>query len=522
VAKTRSPDYPGRMSRFTGRSGEKRFSVLCSDAGVTCNPSTEDDHGWDHVVEFPHEPVPGASADMQARMPAVFVQTKSHESDGLRVTMRLSNALALARSPNPCFVVLANLPPDGGTATWHAVHVWGDLLERILRRAREESRDGVPEGEFNRKSFSFSMSAAELREEAGLLDWMRTTVRAAGREYAAAKAALVPPPAIVGNVTIGPLESIEQLVDHTIGLTSEIPLKAFDIGQRRLGVDIPFPFPFEGGAFFHASMQAHPAAQADIRMRGPDGGVIEVPADLIVPPELGLPEESYKYRLRGAFLDIVWSPTGATTIKGRFDGQERTPPADLERTLRFMSWAGRGEIDVRVSIGDREALGAVARMDPLHDQQDLIYLAQLAAPIALVSAHLKTRVPAVSISDLARAADQVHAFHGFINTDDAKAELVLQPGATVADPVEGLAFGIVQVGEWAFAAIQRFPVRSHRREGDVLFLVFGKPILQQTFAFPVDDEEGLERFKADYVRRAAAEGVVPLGNVLLAAMNDGP
>lgn len=65
------------MGRFTGRSGEKRFSALCSDAGVTCNEPREDEHGWDHVVEFPHVAQPGVPADLQRATPAVFVQTKS-------------------------------------------------------------------------------------------------------------------------------------------------------------------------------------------------------------------------------------------------------------------------------------------------------------------------------------------------------------------------------------------------------------------------------------------------------------
>jgi hypothetical protein len=113
------------MSRFLGRSGEKRFSTLCSDAGVTCNEPREDDHGWDHIVEMPLEPTPGKTADMERPLPAIFVQTKSHEADGLTVRMKLSNALKLARSPNPCFAVLASITENRGAVRWHAVHFLG-------------------------------------------------------------------------------------------------------------------------------------------------------------------------------------------------------------------------------------------------------------------------------------------------------------------------------------------------------------------------------------------------------------
>ncbi len=82
--------YRWVIGRFAGRSAEKRFSTLCSDQGVTCNEPGEDDHGWNHIVEFPHRPVAGISADIQRPLPAVFVKTKNHKAEGLRVTMKLS------------------------------------------------------------------------------------------------------------------------------------------------------------------------------------------------------------------------------------------------------------------------------------------------------------------------------------------------------------------------------------------------------------------------------------------------
>jgi hypothetical protein len=114
------------MIRFQGRSAEKAFSKLCSDNGVTCNGSDEDDHGWDHVVEFPNIALPGVSADMQRPTPAVFVQTKSHSAKGLKVTMKLSNAVKLALSPNPAFVVLRTSSDSEveGESVWYAVHFW--------------------------------------------------------------------------------------------------------------------------------------------------------------------------------------------------------------------------------------------------------------------------------------------------------------------------------------------------------------------------------------------------------------
>jgi hypothetical protein len=508
------------MSRFLGRSGEKRFSLLCSDGGITCNPAIEDEHGWDHVVQFAHKPVAGVSADMQHRLPAIFVQTKSHEADGLQITMKLSNALSLAKSPNPCFVALATLPADSVVATWHAVHVWGELLERILKRAREESRDGTSEEDFNKKTFSFTMTEADLHHNKDLLPWIERNVRAVGPDYAAAKAALVPPPTIVGHIKIGPLNSIEELIDHTIGLTKHIPIQGFEMGARRLGVDIALSFPVQDGAIFHASLHAHPAGQAGIRMRGPDGIVIDMVADVIVPPNLGLAQDSYKYRFRAPNVDIIWSPSGAATIDGHFDGQHRAPPQELVRALRFVSWAGQGDIDVRVSIEDEPTLGATARMNPLPDREDLTYLAALAEPLARVSQHLKAKIPAISINDVANA-EHIEPFHRFVTATDMQANTVLDASAVIPEVSAGVAFGIIQVGEWVFAAIQRFPIIEQRRNGERWSIDFGKPVLLEPAAFSIGDVGMLERFKADYRRLASAPGVLPLDNALVALVGSG-
>ncbi|QXQ07372.1 hypothetical protein KX816_04925 [Sphingosinicellaceae bacterium] len=507
------------MVRNLGRSAEKRFGTLCSDLGITCNPAIEDDHGWDHIVQFQHETIVGVSADMQSRLPAVFVQTKSHEADGLTVTLTLSNAVKLATSPNPCFVALATLPAGSDVATWHAVHVWGELLERILRRAREESRDGTSEDDFNKKTFSLTMTKADLHHGQSILPWMAQTVRRIGADYAAVKAAIVPPPSLVGEIKIGPLSSIDELIDHTIGLTSDIPVQGFEIGARRLGVDIPLPSFVPEGATYRASMQAHPVATADIRMRGPDGTIVDLVADVIVPPNLGLPADSYRYRFRAANLDIVWSPSGAATIRGHFDGHEKTSPAELVKTLSFVRWAGKGDIDVRVTVEDEVALGATARMDALPDQDHFADIAELALPLALVSRHLRTKVPAVSIADVAQA-QRIGDFHRFINATEMRLAVELHEPTAIPDFTAGIAFAAVQVGDWVFAGIQRFPLVSQSRTGGRWTAEFGKPLLLEPFAFSTSDADALKRFKNDYRRLASAPGVLALDNALNAMPAD--
>lgn len=501
------------MARFTGRSGEKRFSTLCSDLGITCNESVEDERGWDHIVELRHEAVPGVSVDMQYRVPPVFVQTKSHEADGLSVSMKLSNAVNLAHSSNPCFVVLMSLAPDSVTPTWHAVHVWGPLLERIMKRVREESRDGLPDDAFHTKTLSFTMTDEDRRDEQDLLPWIERTVRGAGRDYAVAKAALSPPPDFVGEIKIGPLGSVGELVDHMIGLSKHIPMSGITMGQRRFGVDIPFPMP--AGAVAFASLQSHPADTCVIRLRGPDGTVVEMVGDVIAPPNLGLPEESYKYRFRAPNIDIVWSPAGEATINGHLNFQDVDTPNAIEKALLLMSWAGQGPIDIRIDIRDQPALGATALINAIEDRQGFADLAAVTGSLVRVSRHLKTMVPRVTIAQI-DAAEQLVTFHNFIESTGMQMTLEAPDDQVISEPSAGVGFGILPVGGWMFAAVQRFPIVHQRREGGTWTIEYGKPVMLDTFAFPIGDADTLEHFKDAYRRNASAAGVIALDNVPVA------
>jgi hypothetical protein len=68
-----------KHNQMIGRRGEKLFSLLCSEADVTCNKSSEDDFGWDMAIEFPARPQPAIALDMQCGPVAALVQVKTTE-----------------------------------------------------------------------------------------------------------------------------------------------------------------------------------------------------------------------------------------------------------------------------------------------------------------------------------------------------------------------------------------------------------------------------------------------------------
>jgi hypothetical protein len=89
-----------------GRQGEKLFSLLCTEAGVTCNQSNEDDYGWDMLIEFPPPVDQNKPIDLRSVQLTASVQVKATRTRSRSCRMSLQNALRMAKSPIPSFVFL--------------------------------------------------------------------------------------------------------------------------------------------------------------------------------------------------------------------------------------------------------------------------------------------------------------------------------------------------------------------------------------------------------------------------------
>ena len=77
------------MNQRSGRPAQDEFKLLCSQGGITCNPSLEDDHGWDFIIEIMAPESDNLPADKVSAPRQVLVHVKSTSSK-LAKTMRIS------------------------------------------------------------------------------------------------------------------------------------------------------------------------------------------------------------------------------------------------------------------------------------------------------------------------------------------------------------------------------------------------------------------------------------------------
>lgn len=429
------------MARRLGRSGELLFAQLAADYGdgATCNPSLEDDKGWDHVIEFDVRPVAGLSADLQVRLPPISIQVKTHaDPANLSARISLTNSLSFTRTPNPCFLIIITAPP-GGKPTYYLRHWWEDEIGRTLERARKLSSEGMDERAMGARTLSISMSPDEGVEGKALIEALRATVESIGRDYAAAKRSIIETVGfgtdrLQGRLTIGPVGSVDDLLDHQLGLTTSISVTQLTLSDRRFGIDVPFPMP--SGEITHASIQANPSSTCRIRLKGPDAHIVTVPGDVLVASIPVEGNEATRVRFRTEVLDIIWDLEGKLTFRGRIDGSRLLDLRELGAGACLLSWGGRGDIDVTVHIDGEKALGALGRLDAGGDEHAFeAFALEIDTLVAL--AELADVRPQLSLYHVA-SSGSLGPMHAALSTDglNMNAETV----GPIVDPIRRVLF----------------------------------------------------------------------------------
>ena len=509
------------MARRLGKAGERRFATLCADYGAVCNKPEEDESGWDAIVDLPARPVPGLPADLQSATPALLVQVKSHEKPVLRIQLKLSNALKFARADAPCFVVLMILPSDSDVPRFYAVHFWEVLIARTLQRAREASHAAIAEEQLNKHTLTITFGPEDEHSD-DLLAWMDTTVRTVGRDYAGAKRLLretvgYGPDQFGGSVTIGPLESVEQLIDHQLGLGANIPISGFRFHNRRFGIDFQMPMP--EGDIHSARLLANPADRCRIRLRGPDGTEAVIHGDVIVPSVGNLPDEHFKTRFRSPVLDIVWAWSGSSAITGNIDTAALLDPSTLEAMARIAGWGGQGPVDVQVYARDQRIMAALANIAGTEDQANWSYLADLVGTLAKLSAYREVVLPNISIEQVLDS-EFLQGLHLFLTAETTSVTAPAPADGSVPEVDHGVAYALTSVGSWVFGALVKMPVRSQSLARGQWVIEFGPAKIAETYAFDESEPNGVEMLRADYPRYAKVPGAVALDSIMLLVHKD--
>lgn len=310
--------------RWIGREGEKRFSLLCSRRMVTCNKADEDDRGWDFLIHFPPPAIVRIPIDQRSTGCAALVQIKATRVDARRWSITLKNALSLARSPLPAFIVCVGLDAEGGE-TFRAVHIWQTDIGRILKAARQAHFEG--DEATNRRSISFDLGADATR--ADVLGWMSGEIDAIGEsEYAAAKQMLLDTLGFeegrgTARVTFS-TASLEDFADLQLGIRKSLDIDRFSYASSRFGIESPTAEIDVG----RGTLELIPRGRkGTLRLRSSGGQQEFLSAEVF---SAALPgRRRTKGRISAGCLDVIVRPKGRFSVKCSLDYNEVTTLANI-------------------------------------------------------------------------------------------------------------------------------------------------------------------------------------------------
>ena len=396
-------------------------------------------------------------------------------------------------------------------------------MARTLRRAREAAKKGILESDFNRKSITFKVTDADRRSSDKLLDWMKNSIAAVGLDYAQAKTALrdsigFDAERLVGTVQFAPMRSIEELIDHQLGLTPTVSIGKFELRDRRFGIEIPLPIPVPSEGEWIGRLHVHPKPCL-LQLRGPDCTEIELSGDLFLSSLPGLPIEQCKFRVKADFLDMVQSVGGDSTFKLNFHTADKRTPMQLEKLVRVITWAGLGSVGVQVWIEDQKLTDGTADINPLPNREAFERLRILIEPLVDLSRHLRVAPPEISIENVIAAEDQLLALYGFLTSDDMNVSAQVTADAPPSKISEVLTYGFADVGNWRFAALTQWKCSAQSSNAGMWNFTLNKRRILGRYAFEPADCRGAAGFQADFERFSVMPGVLVMDDNAVARLN---
>lgn len=489
-----------------GRQGEKLFGLLCTEAGVTCNKSIEDDYGWDMLIEFPPPADAKGPIDLRPGQLTASVQVKATQVGSRSCRISLQNALRMAKSPIPSFIFLAVLK-DRKNPRYFVVHVWSDLIGAWLKAGRDADARGITA--INKETVKVDFSHLDEHTEDALA-WIEDQIRSVPN-YAATKSAIVGTVGFesgygVAQVSLE-LDSPRDFVDLQLGLKSSVHATRFQFHSERFGIraahpeidleDVEFSFTPEG-------------ISGNLRFTFPTGRVVSLDARFYnaVGAE-GDKATLNAWRFKTRCFDLVYTSDDRMQARANirstdvvpfeeialFASLQATPastPIRLDVELKGIEIPlGNLTLDEKVSVSGWENFDLA--VDALRD----VCVAAAKPP------------PELSIKDLNRAASDLSLLSSLASERTMLLDFMPNPGI----PQEFkwfLAYALATVGDYTFGSVVRRPITDDERDGDRRRIFFGPAKLLSSYvgARGTVTHEGLQNAYEQQLDRLSSEGEI--------------
>lgn len=489
------------MTEHRPSVAERLFALRCSEAGVSCNRSSEqDDGGWDYIVQYPADLTDRRPRDEQASGATVFVQVKSTGKPPYKVQLKLSNALRMAKERLPFFLVLVEV--SGGERKILARHFWAEEIEHTLRRVRQAEAAGDRDRLHKR---TITLTLLDGDDHSGdLLDWMRATIFSIRGDYPAAKALIAK---TVGygesaiRITASFNGSRDEIADWELGSGPTPKITNFAMVRERFGIELPDPT-LAGDNLVISAKPVGQSCLATLR-HSPSGGTVTLSGKIyfssLATPATG----SLSWRADLGCFDLTHRD-GHLDGRIHLDFHEDVTLARLKNNLTIAGWSGSGEVTATLFVGaERAEVGTLdfAGSDGGDEWRELS--GWTGTLVAMAGAHPGV-APGGSINDLYDARRWLKRFHDLFAAPTLRIE---HPPSPDDDPTDFILYFLrCDVGAWSYFALVRRPVGVDAIVDGRRTLYLQPAELLDGYVFEGSWTDNIDRARSAYARQVEAAG----------------
>lgn len=465
------------------KAAEHEFATLCSIGGVYPQKVSEDETGWDYLVEFPPDPsfVP---ADAQPAGRSAYAQIKSTIGRYRRTSITLSNARRMAQQSHPWFIVLFHRLPSGERRIY-ARHFWVELISESLKAVREAD---LASEKLHKKTLAISFKDSDDHTD-DLIQWMEQTIEKVGADYLKQKLNVFDSVGYEdGHASIKfsfQGNNADEVAKAFLGI-GEVKIQNFELTQKRFGLADKRSQLLVGTATLQASPTRWINCQIKIRGKRED-------APISVPGKAAFTSFPRGYaRFTSEFLEIIWSTDdNAVQFNSKITIEQRRSLAELVTHVQLLALVTSSETDMQIWVGGRRVYGGRARKAADGRWRELYPLLSFLQSIALDDLEL-------SITGVAAASAELLRFREIVGVKGVACTLDFTDIGGVPFGASLLLYSAqVTAGTATFFAIVERSVITERQEGERRYFELGDPRIVESYAVEGGADE---QFQADFER----------------------
>lgn len=230
--------------RDVGKMGERAFAMLCSEVGITENPSTVDRTGWDYHLEFPLE---NNSSSLQLHHSPIEcrVQIKSTDKSRKSEAITVSNLYRLVTSLVPTFFVFLEFDGMSQIQRMYLVHPDESLIYRVLNKV-QSLRNSETCKKLNKSTITVNYDESHRIFEPfadGLVEGVMLHTSGGMEGYIDKKKKFLQKCGFekgYGTITLTFEDgdsTLQNLIDLSLGLGSGVPVMASEARLSRFGIE---------------------------------------------------------------------------------------------------------------------------------------------------------------------------------------------------------------------------------------------------------------------------------------------